>query len=133
MADEVVDIRRRITEMRNEVSAAIVSNRDAAGPSRSIGNRANISFSQSTPENNKDMTGSDSAASQQNKLELARTEGGISDETVAAYKGLDAAAKMPAFQLNVRSQVSNRLLLAMISIQVITNILLVLALWTKLG
>lgn len=133
MADEVVDIRRRITEMRNEVSAAIVSNRDAAGPSRSIGNRANISFSQSTPENNKDMTGSDSAASQQNKLELARTEGGISDETVAAYKGLDAAAKMPAFQLNVRSQVSNRLLLAMISIQVITNILLVVALWTKLG
>ena len=133
MADEVVDIRRRITEMRNEVSAAIVSNRDAADASRSIGNRANISFSQSTPENNKDMTGSDSAAFQQNKLEVARTEGGISDETVAAYKGLDAAAKMPAFQLNVRSQVSNRLLLAMISIQVITNILLVVALWTKLG
>ena len=42
MADEVVDIRRRITEMRNEVSAAIVSNRDAVVASRSVGNRANI-------------------------------------------------------------------------------------------
>ena len=133
MADEVVDIRRRITEMRNEVSAAIVSNRDATDASRSIGNRANISFAQPTPENNKDMTGSDNAAFQQNDSEVVRTDGGISDETVAAYKGLDAAAKMPAFQLNVRNQVSNRLLLAMISIQVITNILLVTALWTKLG
>ena len=133
MADEVVDIRRRITEMRNEVSAAIVSNRDAADASRSIGNRANISFAQPTPENNKDMTGSNSAAIQQSGSEVVRTDGGISDETVAAYKGLDAAAKMPAFQLNVRNQVSNRLLLAMISIQVITNILLVTALWTKLG
>ena len=133
MADEVVDIRRRITEMRNEVSAAIVSNRDATDSSRSIGNRANISFAQPTPENNKDMTGPDSAKFQQSDTEVVRTDGGISDETVAAYKGLDAAAKMPAFQLNVRNQVSNRLLLAMISIQVITNILLVTALWTKLG
>ena len=44
MADEVVDIRRRITEMRNEVSAAIVSNRDIVAASRSIGSRANISL-----------------------------------------------------------------------------------------
>ena len=133
MADEVVDIRRRITEMRNEVSAAIVSNRDAAEASRSMGNRANISFAKPTPENNKDLTGSDSAEFQQSDSEVVRNVGGISDGTVAAYKGLDAAAKMPAFQLNVRNQVSTRLLLAMISIQIITNIMLVTALWTKLG
>ena len=54
MADEVVDIRRRITEMRNEVSAAIVSNRDVVAASRSVGNRANISFSQPDSENNKE-------------------------------------------------------------------------------
>ena len=133
MADEVVDIRRRITEMRNEVSAAIVSNRDVVAASRSAGNRANISFAQPTSENNKDMRGSDSAATQQSEPTSPSTSGSISDETAAAYKGLDAAAKMPAFQLNVRNQVSNRLLLFMISIQVITNILLVAALWTKLG
>ena len=62
MADEVVDIRRRITEMRNEVSAAIVSNRDVTAASRSVGNRANISFAQPTPEDNGDMKGSDGAA-----------------------------------------------------------------------
>ena len=133
MADEVVDIRRRITEMRNEVSAAIVSNRDVTAASRSVGNRANISFAQPTPEDNGDMKGSDGAAAQQSKHSSTTTGGSISDETAATYKGLDAAAKMPAFQLNVRNQVSNRLLLAMIGIQIITNILLVAALWTKLG
>ena len=133
MADEVVDIRRRITEMRNEVSAAIVSNRDVVAASRSVGNRANISFAQPTSENNKDLTGSDGATAQQSEPTSTTTSGSISDETAATYKGLDAAAKMPAFQLNVRNQASNRLLLAMIGIQVITNILLFAALWIKLG
>ena len=133
MADEVVDIRRRITEMRNEVSAAIVSNRDVVAASRSVGNRANISFAQSTSENNKDMRGSDGAATQQSNPTSRTSSGSISDETAATYKGLDAAAKMPAFQLNVRNQASNRLILAMIGIQIITNILLVTLVWTKLG
>ena len=132
MADEVVDIRRRITEMRNEVSAAIVSNRDVVAASRSVGNRANISFAQPNSENSKDIGGLDGAAAQQSEpTSTTTTSGTISDETAATYKGLDAAAKMPAFQLNVRNQASNRLLLAMIVIQVITNILLVASLWIK--
>ena len=133
MADEVVDIRRRITEMRNEVSAAIVSNRDVVAASRSIGNRANISFAQPSSENNEDMRTPDGEAAQQSEPASTTNRGSISDETAATFKGLDAAAKMPAFQLNVRNQVSNRLLMAMISIQVITNILLVAAVWIKLG
>ena len=133
MADEVVDIRRRITEMRNEVSAAIVSNRDVVAASRSVGNRANISFAQPTSENNKDVGEADGTAAQQSEPTSTTTSVSISDETVATYKGLDAAAKMPAFQLNVRNQASNRLLMTMISIQVITNVLLVAAFWVKLG
>ena len=133
MADEVVDIRRRIMEMRNEVSAAIVSNRDVVVASRSVGSRANISVAQSTGESNRDAAGSDDAATQQNEPAAKEPAESISNETVATYKGLDTAAKMPAFQLNVRNQISSRLLLAMISIQVLTNILLVTALWIKLG
>ena len=133
MADEVVDIRRRITEMRNEVSAAIVDNRDVVAASRSVGNRANISFAQPTSENNKNTEGSNDATDQQSEPASTTTSRSISDETAATYKGLDAAAKMPAFQLNVRNQASNRLVMAMIGIQVITNILLLTVLWVKLG
>ena len=133
MADEVVDIRRRITEMRNEVSAAIVSNRDVVASSRSVGNRANISFAQPTADNNTDIKESDGVTGQQSELASTNNSGFISDETAATFKGLDTAAKMPAFQLNVRNHASNRLLLAVIGIQVVTNILLVAALWFKLG
>ena len=133
MADEVVDIRRRITEMRNEVSAAIVSNRDVVAASRSVGNHANISFTQPTSENNTDMRASEGAAAEQSEPTSVTTSGSISDETAATYKGLDTAAKMPVFQLNVRNQASNRLLLAMMSIQIITNVLIVAVLWIKLG
>ena len=133
MADEVVDIRRRKAEMRNEVSAAIVSNRDVVAGSRSAGSRANISFAQPAADSDRDINEAGGAAVQHNEPSSTGPGESISDETAATYKGLDAAAKMPAFQLNVRNQASNRLLLAMISIQVITNILLVAAVWTKLG
>ena len=133
MADEVVDIRRRITEMRNEVSAAIVSNRDVVAASRAVGDRANISFGQPASGDNKDVTESHDSAVQRNEPKSTSINEPISDETVATYKALEAAAKMPAFQLNVRNQASNRLLLVVIGIQVMTNVLLVTVLWTKLG
>ena len=79
------------------------------------------------------MIASNGAAAEQSEPTSMTTSGSISDETAATYKGLDAAAKMPVFQLNVRNQASNRLLLAMISIQIITNILIFAALWIKLG
>ena len=40
---------------------------------------------------------------------------------------------MPAFQLNVRNQISNRLLLTMVGIQIVTNIILAATFWIKLG
>ena len=44
MADEVVDIRKRIEEMRNEVSAAIIANREARSTAQSLGHNSDISL-----------------------------------------------------------------------------------------
>ena len=129
MANEVVDIRRRIEEMRNEVSAAIVSNRDLAEASRSIGINADISLTHSEAKSLDDA----GAAEQQSSPPSEFSNSIISDETVKTYKALEMAAKMPTFQLNVRNQVSNRLLFLMVGIQLATNMLLILVLWVKLG
>ena len=129
MANEVVDIRKRIEEMRNEVSAAIVSNRDLEEVSRSISNKADISITHSEVENANET---DSTGQRDGRLPKAYSSP-VSDETVTAYKGLELATKMPTFNLNVRNQVSNRLLFFMIGIQLVTNILLILVVWTKLG
>ena len=129
MANEVVDIRKRIEEMRNEVSAAIVSNRDLAEASRSIGDNADIAVTQTEVET---VNKTDSAAPQ-SVFSPEEASSRVSDDTVKAYKGLEMASKMPSFNLNVRNQVSNRLLFFMIGIQVVTNILLILVVWTRLG
>ncbi len=44
MSDDVVDIRKRIEEMRNEVSAAIVSGREQAQAARALGELADIAI-----------------------------------------------------------------------------------------
>ena len=129
MANEVVDIRKRIEEMRNEVSAAIVSNRDLAEASRSIGDNADIAITHTEVE----TVNKTDRATQQSVSLPEEVSSNVSDDTVKAYKGLEMASKMPTFHLNVRNQVSNRLLFFMIGIQVVTNILLILVVWTRLG
>ena len=47
--------------------------------------------------------------------------------------GLDEALKMPSFQLNVRNQGPNKLLLFLVAMQLMTNIGLIAILWHKLG
>ena len=86
MADEVVDIRKRIEEMRNEVSAAIVSNRDLYEASRALGNHADIT-----------MNPTDDAASSPDSATAGQSVPSAS--TLDAFKSLQSALKMPAFRL----------------------------------
>ena len=132
MADEVVDIRKRIEEMRNEVSAAIVSRQELEDTTYDVGQNADISFSRQTVKpaaravNDGDSSLDAAATSSPANMR-------VSDDMVNKHKGAEAALKMPAFQLNVRNQTSNSLLLAVIGIQLLTNILLILMIWMKLG
>ena len=132
MADEIVDIRKRIEEMRNEVSAAIVSHQELEETTYAVGQNADISLGKKTDEPaalavNKRRSPVDAAAVS------FPSNTRVSDDMVNKHKGVETALKMPAFQLNVRNQTSNNLLLAVIGIQLLTNILLILMVWMKLG
>ncbi len=132
MADEVVDIRKRIEEMRNEVSAAIVSRQELGDATYAIGQNADISLGTQIVEpavrtaNNGNSPINAAATS-------SSADAQVSDDMINTRKGVETALKMPAFQLNVRNQTSNNLLLSMIGIQLLTNILLILMVWMKLG
>jgi hypothetical protein len=132
MADDVVDIRKRIEEMRNEVSAAIVSRQELEDATYAVGQNADISLGKQTAE-----TGAHSLNDGHRTVDAAATSSPantrISDNMINAHKGIEAALKLPAFQLNVRNQTSNSLLLVVIGIQLLTNILLILMVWMKLG
>ena len=118
MSDDVVDIRKRIEEMRNEVSAAIVSGREQAQAARALGELADIAIS--TNQQPSDIDGWQKTPAP-------------SDITVNTHKSIENALKMPAFTLNVRNQISNRLLLTVIGVQLLTNILLIMMVWMKIG
>ena len=132
MADDVVDIRKRIEEMRNEVSAAIVSRQELGDATYAVGQNADISLGTQTVE-----PAARAANNGNSPINAAATSSSadaqVSDEMIDTHKGVETALKMPSFQLNVRNQTSNNLLLAVIGIQLLTNILLILMVWMKLG
>ena len=106
MSDDVVDIRKRIEEMRNEVSAAIVSGREQEQATRALGELADIAISSKMEP--ADVKG------WKNKSTL-RHDGPYSQE----HRKCPENARV---YLNVRNQISNRLLLTVIGIQLLTNI-----------
>jgi hypothetical protein len=132
MADDVVDIRKRIEEMRNEVSAAIVSRQELEDATYAVGQNADISVGKQVVEPaERAVSGGHSPIDATAKSSPANMR--VSDDLVNTHRGVESALKMPAFQLNVRNQTSNNLLLAVIGIQLLTNILLILMVWMKLG
>ena len=131
MADDVVDIRKRIEEMRNEVSAAIVSRQELEDATYAVDQNTDISLGNEVVE-----PAARAANDGHNSVDVAATSSTnmrVSDDLVKKHKGIETALQMPAFQLNVRNQTSNNLLLAVIGIQLLTNILLILMVWMKLG
>ena len=121
MAEDVIDIRKRIEEIRNEVSTAMTDGGETVIQSRPAGEVAEFSVPgitaapATTATANASVPDYDPTVLPQTKL------------------GLDEALKMPSFQLNVRNQSPNKLLLFLVTTQLMTNIGLIAILWHKLG
>jgi hypothetical protein len=122
MSEDVVDIRKRIEEIRNEVSSASISQREQPR-SRTIGNIAELAVAQGSAQPQyQDET---------DKVpENAVPQDAPQNDTKAA---LDSALQMPAFTLNVKNQVSNKTLFAFCIIQTLSNIAIIGVLLWKLG
>ena len=121
MAEDVIDIRKRIEEIRNEVSTAMTDGGETVIQSRPAGEVAEFSVP--------GVTAAPAAA--------ATAKASVPDydpsELPQTKSGLDDALKMPSFQLNVRNQGPNKLLLFLVAMQLMTNIGLIAILWHKLG
>jgi hypothetical protein len=120
MAEDVIDIRKRIEEIRNEVSSAMETSEETVIQSRPAGELAEIS-----------VPGVTSAVAA-----TARKIDPVVPDPVAltqAKSALDEALKLPSFQLNVRNQGVNKMLMFLVASQLVTNIGLIAILWLKLG
>ena len=120
MAEDVIDIRKRIEEMRNEVSTAITTGGETIIASKPAGDIAEFSV----PGVSKSA-----AAVQRADTKTAPDPQKLED----THSALDQALKLPSFQLNVRNQGPNKLLMFLVGTQLVTNIALIAVIWFKLG
>ena len=121
MAEDVIDIRKRIEEIRNEVSTAMTDGGETIIQSRPAGEVAEFSVPGVTATHAA-TSAAKASVPDYDPSELPKTK-----------SGLDEALKMPSFQLNVRNQSPNKLLLFLLAMQLMTNVGLIAILWHKLG
>ncbi|MEL0134295.1 MAG: hypothetical protein VW830_12650 [Rhodobiaceae bacterium] len=126
MAEDVIDIRKRIEEMRNEVSSALADDDDVIIPSQPAGEIAEFSVPGVT------VASAAASAAPAAAREAAQPTPDV--DTMRRTKGaLDDALQLPSFQLNVRNQGMNKVLLFLVACQLVTNVCLIAIIWQKLG
>ncbi len=125
MVVDVIDIRKRIEKIRNEVSEAIVSKHSYSLPDEKL--REDVEFSLDDaalgqPDKSLPPDGQDA-------VEKSRT--GVTDTSIAMHNALTKAMAMPAFNLNIKNRQSSGLLISLIVLQLVSNIILMAILLLK--
>ena len=125
MVVDVIDIRKRIEKIRNEVSEAIVSKHSYNLPDENLRDDVNFSIQDSSlnPPN------ADASIDEQQSLEKKRT--GVTDTTIAMHNALTKAMSMPSFNLNIKNRKSSGLIITLILLQLISNVILMAILLLK--
>ena len=125
MVVDVIDIRKRIEKIRNEVSEAIVSKHSYNLPDENLRDDVNFSI-QDASLNQPDA---DASIDEQKSLEKKRT--GVTDTTIAMHTALPKHMSMPAFNLNIKNRQSSGLIITLILLQLISNVILMAILLLK--
>ena len=125
MVVDVIDIRKRIEKIRNEVSEAIVSKHSYNLPDGNLRDDVNFSIQDSSLN----QSGADASTDEQQSLEKRRT--GVTDTTIAMHNALTKAMSMPSFNLNIKNRQSSGLIITLILLQLISNVILMAILLLK--
>ena len=125
MVVDVIDIRKRIEKIRNEVSEAIVSKHSYNLPDENLRDDVNFSIQDSSLN----QPDADASIDEQQSLEKKRT--GVTDTTIAMHNALTKAMSMPSFNLNIKNRHSSGLIITLILLQLISNVVLMAILLLK--
>ena len=125
MVVDVIDIRKRIEKIRNEVSEAIVSKHSYNLPDENLRDDVNFSIQDSSLN----QPDADASIDEQKSLEKRRT--GVTDTTMAMHNALTKAMSMPSFNLNIKNRQSSGLIITLILLQLVSNVILIAILLLK--
>ncbi len=125
MVVDVIDIRKRIEKIRNEVSEAIVSKHSYSLPDEKLREDVELSLEDATL--GRPDTGL--LPDDQDAVEKSRT--GVTDTSIAMHNALTKAMAMPAFNLNIKNRQSSGILITLIILQLVSNVILMAILLLK--
>ena len=123
MIVDVIDIRKRIQKVRNDVSNAVLSRQLPEVEFEPVNADVTLEF----------VPSPDSSDTEQSKLPqgLPEVSDAIPQQTKQAHRAITDIASMPSFNLNVTNRHSSRLLIGLIVMQLLTNLILVAVLIVK--
>ena len=130
MVVDVIDIRKRIEKIRNEVSEAIVSRHEFEAHEEALREDINLSVSASEAQPQTDDE-PELLLLEDEKAE-AKTGAPFADPTLATHRAMTQMMSMPSFTLNVKNRHSNRLLIMLFAVQLVTNLVLIMVVLNKL-
>ena len=126
MVVDVIDIRKRIEKIRNEVSEAIVSQHSYDLPDEQL--REDVQFSVEDAEM-RELAPELPLESATHPAQAEQTA--VPDTSVAMHRAMTKAMSMPAFNLNIKNRHSSGLLITLIVLQLVSNLMLMAILLLK--
>ena len=126
MVVDVIDIRKRIEKIRNEVSEAIVSQHSYDLPDEQL--REDVQFSVEDAEM-RELAPELPLESAPHPAHAEQTA--VPDTSVAMHRAVTKAMSMPAFNLNIKNRHSSGLLITLIVLQLVSNLMLMAILLLK--
>ena len=130
MVVDVIDIRKRIQRIRNDVSNALIARNEPQPYEEQLTPDVELSvLPAETTEHQKTDAGNETLSI---KGEI-KTEDLDRAKAISSYRGVSHALSMPSFNLNITNRHSSTLLISLIIVQLLSNLLLITLLMMKLG
>ncbi len=131
MVVDVIDIRKRIEKIRNDVSEAIVSQHEFEAREEALREDITLSVSPAgTPAEVEDVPELPLSGLAGSKAPTSQPKQG--NQNIATHRAMTQMMSMPSFTLNVKNRHSNRLLISLFAVQLVTNLVLITILLNKL-
>jgi hypothetical protein len=130
MVVDVIDIRKRIQRIRNDVSDALIARHEPQPYEEQLSPDAELSVLPAEIAENRKTDEANKEPSPDNKV---KAETPAQAKAISSYRGVSHALSMPSFNLNITNRHSSTLLISLIILQLVSNLILITLLMIKLG
>ena len=130
MVVDVIDIRKRIQRIRNDVSDALIARHEPQPYEEQLSPDAELSVLPAEIAEHHKTDESNKEPSPDSKI---KAETPAQAKAISSYRGVSHALSMPSFNLNITNRHSSTLLISIIILQLVSNLILITLLMIKLG